>query len=306
MPWSWYRPRTCIARREARFGYLFISPWIIGFLLFVIGPLLASIWLSFTDYELFTPPVGIGFRNYQELLFKDPLYPLSLFNTVYYVIFAVPLGLIVSLLLALLVNQKVKGITVYRTIYYLPSVTSGVAISLLWLWLFNPQLGLINYILGKVGISGPGWLVEPKWAKPALIIMSLWGTGGAMVIFLAGLQGVPTHLYEASELDGANWWQKFRHVTLPMISPVILFNLIMGLIGSFQVFTQAFVMTQGGPSNATLFYVLYLFRNAFLLLRMGYAAAMAWILFLIVLVLTLFQLKFSSKWVYYETKLEGR
>jgi multiple sugar transport system permease protein len=297
--------KSRLAQREAKYGYLFISPWLLGFLMFVIIPIIASLYLSFTNYELFKPGTSwIGFKNYIELLTQDRLFWLSLYNTVYYTVFSVPLGIGVALILALLLNRKLYGVTIYRTIFYLPSVTSGVALSLLWVWLFNPTYGLINVLLGKIGIQGPGWISDPKWAKPAFILMSLWGVGGTMVILLAGLQGVPEQLYEAAELDGANWWQKFRHVTFPMISPVIFFNLIMGIIGAFQYFTQAYVMTGGGPVDSTLFYVLYLFRQGFLLLRMGYASAMAWLLFIVILLLTIIQFKLASYWVYYEA--EGR
>jgi len=293
--------RTRLARKKAIYGYLFISPWVLGFMIFVLGPIVASIILSLTKYELFTPPEWVGLSNYKELLFQDPLFPKSLYNTFYYVIFSVPLGVVVSLLLAMLLNQKLVGITWFRTIYYLPAVTSTVALSLLWLWLLNPQWGLINTLLGTVGIKqGPGWLVDARWSKPALILTSIWGVGGSIVIYLAGLQGIPQQLYEAAEVDGANWWHKFWKITIPMISPVIFFNIIVSTIGAFQVFAQAYIITGGGPVDSTLFYVLYLFRNAFLLLRMGYAAAMAWILFIIVLILTLIQFRFANRWVYYE------
>jgi len=292
-----------LAKKKAIYGYAFISPWLIGFLLFVLGPVLASIYLSFTKYELFTPPQWIGLSNYKELIFQDPLFPKSLYNTIYYTAFAVPLGVIFALLLSILLNNKLFGIRWFRTIYYLPAVTSGVAVSMLWLWLFNPQFGLINALLNMIGIrEGPGWLVDARWSKPALILMSLWAVGGGTVIYLAGLQGIPQQLYEAAEVDGATWWSKFWYVTIPMISPVIFFNMIMGIIGSFQVFTQAYIITGGGPVDSTLFYVLYLFRNAFMLFRMGYASAMAWILFIIILIVTLVQFKVATHWVYYEVE----
>ena len=289
--------------REALWGYIFVAPWVIGFLVFTLGPVIASIGLSFSDYDFFAPPKFVGLSNYIELFTRDRLFILSLYNTVYYVLFSVPLGIIFAFMLALLLNVKLPGMNIYRTVFYLPAVTSGVAVSLLWIWLFNPQFGLINYLLRSIGLPGPGWLVDPTWSKPAFILMSLWGVGGTAVIFLAGLQGVPTSLYEAAVIDGANTWQKFRHVTIPMMTPVIFFNLVMGLIGSFQVFTSAYVMTGGAPQNSTLFYVLYLFRQAFRLLRMGYAAAMAWVLFVIVILLTLIQFRLSQKWVYYEGEM---
>jgi multiple sugar transport system permease protein len=285
---------------ETLWGYIFIAPWLIGFLIFSLGPVIASFVLSFTEYELITEPRWIGFDNYVEMLTGDRLFWQSLYNTLYYTLFSVPLGLIFAFLLALLLNRKLPGIGLYRTVFYLPVVSSGVAISLLWIWLFNPQFGLINYLLSLFGLPGPGWLTAPAWAKPALVLMSLWSVGGATVILLAGLQGVPAALYEAAALDGANEWRRFWNITVPMMSPVIFFNLIIGIIGSFQVFTQAYVMTQGGPQNATLFYVLHLFKQGFGLFRMGYAAAMAWLLFLLILILTLVQMVLARRWVYYE------
>jgi multiple sugar transport system permease protein len=285
--------------QQTLWGYIFIAPWLIGFVIFALGPIIASFLLSFTRYELITAPEWIGLENYQTMLTGDRLFWTSLYNTLYYTLFSVPLGLMVAFLLALLLNRRLPGIGVYRTLFYLPVVSSGVAISLLWIWLFNPQFGLINYLLGLVGLPGPGWLVDSAWAKPALIVMSLWSVGGTTVVFLAGLQGVPRTLYEAASLDGANRWGQFRHITVPMMSPVIFFNLIIGMIGSFQVFTQAYVMTGGGPQNATLFFVYHLFKQGFGLFRMGYAAAMAWVLFLIILVLTLVQMTLARRWVYY-------
>lgn len=218
----------------------------------------------------------------------------------YMVIFGLPVSLVASLALSLLLNVKVKGIALYRTIFYIPSLVPAVALATLWLWLLNTDIGLVNMMLAKIGIHGPGWLTDPAWAKPALILMGLWGVGGSSIIYLAGLQGIPDHLYEAAELDGANPFQKLIHVTLPMLSPVIFFNLIMGLIGSFQYFTQVYVMTNGGPQDSTLFYALYLFNRAFVYLEMGYSSAMAWILFVITLICTLIVFKTSAKWVYYE------
>lgn len=289
--------------REAIWGYVFVGPWIIGFLVFTLGPVVASFGLSFMDYELISAPTWRGLGNYGELLTRDRLFRLSLYNTVYYTLFSVPLGIIVAFLLALLLNVQLPGMNLYRTVFYLPAVSAGVSVSLLWIWLFNSRFGLINFLLRSIGLPGPGWLVDPSWAKPAFILMSVWGVGGTVVIFLAGLQGVPRSLYEAAEIDGANTLQRFRHVTIPMMTPVIFFNMLVGIIGSFQVFTAAYVMTGGGPQYSTLFYVLYLFRQGFKLLRMGYAAAMAWILFIIIVVLTLIQLRLSTKWVYYEGEL---
>jgi multiple sugar transport system permease protein len=219
---------------------------------------------------------------------------------------AIPLGLIASMALALLMNQNVRGIALWRTVYYLPSVVSGVPVALLWLWIFNPQFGIVNWVLSLFGIAGPGWLLDETWVLPAFVIISLWGVGGSMVIYLAGLQGIPTHLYEAAEIDGATNWSRFWHVTLPMMSPVIFFNLIIGIISSFQVFTTPYVMTRGGPNNASMFYGLNLFFNGFQYFKMGYASAMAWILFVIILALVIVAFKTSTLWVYYEGQVAGR
>jgi multiple sugar transport system permease protein len=293
--------RGSLKRREAIEGWLFASPWIAGFLIFTIGPIIASFILSFCDYSVYSAAKWIGIENYRKMFFEDSLYWTSLYNTVYYLI-SVPLGMTVALGCALLLNRQLIGKNVLRTMYYLPSVTSGVAISLLWMWIFDPNLGFFNDLLKRVGINGPLWLQSEKWSKPAIILMSFWGIGGTMVLYLAALQGVPEQLYEAAELDGANSWQKFWHVTIPMLSPTILFTLVMGIIGSFQVFTQAYVMTNGGPLNSTLFYVLYLYRNGFVWLHLGYASAMAWVLFIIILVITLLIFRSSPAWVYYEAK----
>jgi len=294
-------PRTTsrMARREALDAYLFVAPLLVGLIVFTVGPVLASLAISFCRYEIFTPPEFIGGRNYAEL-FHDPLFWQSLKVTAIYSLVAVPLGLTLGLAVALLMNQRIRGIALFRTIYYLPAVVSGVAVALLWVWIFDPSYGLANVVLRWFGLPSCEWLASPRTALFSLILMSLWGVGGGMVIYLAGLQSVPQHLHEAASLDGANLWQRFRHVTLPMLSPVIFYNLIMGIIGSFQVFTQAFVMTNGGPVNSTLFYVLYLFRQAFNYYRMGYASAMAWVLFAVILALTLLVFKSSALWVYYE------
>lgn len=288
-----------MALKEAIDGYLFVLPVIIGLVGFSFWPVVKSLMISFSKYDVFTPAQYVGLKNYADL-FHDPLFWQSLKVTMIYSIVSVPLGLCAGLAVALLMNQKVKGIAIFRTIFYLPAVISGVAVSLLWSWIFNPDFGLANVVLKYAGFAPQKWLSSPHTALGSLIFMSLWGVGGGMVIYLAGLQGVPRQLYEAADLDGANIVQQFRHVTIPMLTPVIFYNLIMGIIGSFQVFTQAFVMTGGGPSNSTLFYVLYLFKQAFNYYHMGYASAMAWVLFAIILVLTLLVFKSSSLWVYYE------
>jgi multiple sugar transport system permease protein len=284
---------------KERTGLLFVAPWLLGFLIFTLYPIVASLSLSFTDYRVLAPPRWVGWANYAALLGdRDYFWP-SLGNTVF-LFLELPLALTLGLVIALLLDQKLRGIGVYRTVYFLPSIVPVVATSMLWLWLLNPEYGLINAALRSLHLSGLPWLASPAWAKPALILMDLWGVGGGMVIYLAALQSVPVQLYEAAALDGANLLQRTWHVTLPAISPVLFFSLIMGVIGTFQYFTQTFVMTRGGPDNSTLFYALYLYQNAFEYFRMGTACAMAWILFLVTLVATLLVFKSSARWVYYE------
>jgi len=290
------------SRRNRIWGIVMASPWLIGFVFLTVGPIIASLYFSFTKYTVLQPPSFVGFANYNRLFSEDYRFWTALNNTVYYTVFQVPLSLLLALTVAILLNQGLPGENVFRTIYYMPSVVSGVAMSMLWLWLFDPNLGLVNVVLGWFGLRGPLWLQDPNWSKPALILMSMWGIGGQMVIFLAGLQGVPQELYEAAEVDGAGWWRKIRNITVPLITPTIFFNLVMGMIGSFQVFTSAYIMTQGGPVNSTLFYVLYLYQNAFRFFEMGYASAMAWILFFIVLALTVIQFQIGRRWVYYEAR----
>ena len=293
------------ARREAFSAYALISPWIVGFLIWTAGPMLASLFLSFTEYNVVSPLHWLGGANYISAFASDPLFWQSLKVTFAYAAMSLPAGLAVGLAVALLLNLSVPALSVWRAIYYLPSVISGVAVAVLWQYAFNPRFGVLNWALSLVGIKGPGWLADPRWALPSLAIMSLWGAGGGMVLYLAALQSVPTALYDAAKVDGANAWQRLRYVTLPMISPVIFFNLVMGTIGTFQYFTNAYVMTQGGPINATLFFNLYLYNNAFHYFRMGYASALAWILFVIILLLTLLIFRSSSVWVYYEGQLRG-
>jgi multiple sugar transport system permease protein len=263
--------------------------------------MLASLVLSFTEYDILSAPEFIGITNYVKMFSEDPSFWDALRVTLTYAIFSVPIGLALSLGIALLLNQNVPGIALWRTIYYLPSVVSGVAVAMLWVWLFHSQFGLFNLALNAIGIDGPAWLSDPDWALSALVIMSFWTIGGGMVINLAGLQGIPTEMYEAASLDGANAWHRFWSVTLPLMSPVLFFNLVMGVIETFQYFTNAFVMTNGGPGRATLFYNLYLFQNAFRFYKMGYASALAWVMLLIILVLTLGIFKSSPYWVYYES-----
>jgi multiple sugar transport system permease protein len=285
--------------RKNLVGYAFIAPWLIGFLIFTAGPFLASIYLSFTRYDILSPPSWVGLANYKALLNDDPLFWKSLAVTFKYGVFAVPLGIAAAVVLALLLNINVRGITVYRTIFYLPSIVPTVATSMIFLWILNPQVGLINGLLRNFGQVGPAWLNDPRWAPWSLIFMSLWGVGGSMVIYLAGLKDIPVYLYEAAVIDGASAFKRMRMITLPMLTPVIFFNLVMGIIGAFQYFTQAFILTKGGPEDSTQFYALYLFNRAWRYGDMGYASAMAWILFLLVATVTTVVFRSQKKWVHY-------
>jgi len=291
--------RLSIARREALTFYLCISPWLAGVLIFVLGPMLASFGLSFTRWDLLSSPEFVGLRNYERML-GDPLFWQALKVTAIYTLLYIPTELVGGLSLALLMNQRVPGIAIFRTIFYLPSVLSGVAFVVVWMWIFHPEAGLLNVALAQIGISGPRWLTNPQTALIALWMMSLWGLGRAAVIYLAGLKSVPKELHEAAIIDGASAWQSFRYVTIPLLTPTIFFNLILSLIGTFQTFTSAFVATNGGPLDSTLFFVLYLYRQAFERFSMGYAAALAWVLFLIILALTLLVVRSADRWVYYE------
>jgi multiple sugar transport system permease protein len=288
--------------RDLRDGLLYTSPFLLGVLFLWVGPMLYSLYLMTQDWNLITDPKFVGLRNFERAL-EDPLVIKSLGNTAYYTFIGVPLQLFVAFGLALMLNQSVKGLSLYRTIYYLPSITPAVAFAVVWIQILNPEFGVLNNILGYVGIGPIKWLFDPAWSKPAFILMSLWLTGFQMIIFLAGLQGVPRELKDAAAIDGANTWGRFWNVTVPIISPVIFFNLIIGIIGSFQVFTSAFIMTRGGPQDSTLFLVLYIYRNAFEYFRMGYAATLAWLLFLIIMIFTAIQFFFANRWVYYEGKV---
>ncbi len=287
-------------RREFYAGYAFATPWFLGFLLFGGGPLVFSLFMSFCEYDVLSAPRFVGLSNYTMMFTEDHLFYKSLWNTVYMAI-GIPLGMALSLGIALLLNYEVRGMAVYRTFFYLPAIMPAVAASILWIWIFNPHEGIMNDLLARVGIEGPAWLQDQSWSKPSLILMGLWGAGAGMIVWLAGLKGIPAHLYEAADLDGAGPFRKFFSITLPMLSPYILFNMIMGLIATFQIFTQAYVMTKGGPVDSTLFYAYALFNNAFRYMRMGYASAMAWVLFAIILGLTVLQLWLSKRWVYYES-----
>lgn len=295
------RKLTKSERQEEKLFYILTGPWLLGLALFFVIPMIASLWISLNQWDMLTAAKFIGLNNYKTAFAVDPLFWQSLKVTGVYSILSVPLGLVFSLLLSLLLNQAVRGMRLFRTIFYLPAVVSGVSVMVLWMWIFNPQIGLLNTILGYFGIQGPGWIFDPKWALPSMVIMSLWSTvGGSVIIWLAGLKGIPPMLYEAAELDGADVWQKFRHVTIPMLTPTIFFNLVMGIIGTMQTFGEAYVMTKGGPMNSTLFFNFYLFDHAFQNFRMGYASALAWILFVLIFALTLLVVKSSDAWVYYE------
>ena len=300
------RTRASRTWRRWGLGLMFASPWLVGFLVFQAYPILISAYYSLTDFNLFQAPRWVGLANYR-LLFSDERFYKSLYNTLYMTVFGVPLSLLVALLCALALNMEVKGQPVYRALVYLPTVVPVVAATYLWRWLLNAQYGYVNQLLGLLGLPQPLWLDDAAWTKPALILMGLWLVGGTTIIYLAALKEVPKVYYEAAALDGAGWWRRLWHITLPAISPVTLFQLIIGIIGSFQYFTQAFILGQerlntpsGGPEDSLLMYGLYLFQNAFVYLKMGYASAMAWILFLITLGVTLIILASSRRWVYYE------
>jgi multiple sugar transport system permease protein len=301
------RRMSLARRREALQGYLYITPWVLGFLVFVLGPLIASLYYSFTYYPLLADPKWVGLQNYTNALFKDRIFWVSVQKTLIWAFTTVPLGMVGSFLAAVLLNRDIFGKSAWRVLFFLPSLTPEVAAAVLWVWILQPDVGVVNSVLKSwFGIRGPNWLASPDWALPSLVLVSLWtGIGSIrMLIFLAGLQGVPQELYDASMVDGVNWWQKIWHVTVPMISPTILLNLVLGIIGSLQVFGLAFVTTAGGPAYATYFYALHLYQTAFRSFDMGYGSALAWFLFVTILVLTMIQIAASRRWVYYagETK----
>lgn len=285
--------------REAVAGYLVIAPAVLGFVFFLAGPVITSLVLSLTKYDVLSSPQWVGLGNYRTLA-KDPLFWQSLKVTVLAAAISLPLNLVLSLGLAMLLNRKIRGMAIWRTVYYLPSVVSGAAVAVLWVWILNPEFGIVNSALRAVGVDGPNWLGDTRTALLSLIAVGLWGVGGNVIIYLAGLQGIPTELHEAAEIDGAGAWARFRYVTLPLLTPVIFFNLVLGLIYSLQWFTEPFVMTDGGPDNSTLTFMLYAYRNAFIFLKMGYALALVWTFFLLVLILTLLVFRSSPIWVHYE------
>jgi len=295
-----------LARSEERRFFGFLTPWMIGFVLFGGGPVVASLVISFTNWSLLAPPTWAGLANYQKLV-ADPLFYKSLVNTLYFGLGSVALGITTSFLLAILLNQRVRGVGFFRTVFYLPSVVAGVATAVLWVNILNPDYGLLNTLLGYVGIKGPGWLIDPNWAIPGLILMAVWGSGNTIVIYLAGLQNVSPSLYEAATLDGAGWWRRFWSVTVPQMSPVIFFNLVTGLIASFQSYALVLVMTSGGgrgggggPNNSTLMLGLYIYQQAFQSFNMGYASALSWAMFLVIGIVLGVQFMLSRRWVHYE------
>ena len=281
--------------------FAFTSPWIIGFLSFGIYPIIISFYYSLCQYDVLREPMFIGLENYRTILYEDAYFWKTIWNTLYYTIFRVPINIFLSLLIAILLNRTLKASGLIRATFFLPSLISGVALSVIWIWIFNPQIGLLNTILAFFGLKGPLWLQDENWSKLSLVIMSTWSIGGGrMLVFLAALQNVNPNLYEALKLDGGNDLQCFWHITLPLISPVIFLWSVIEVIASMQIFTEAFIMTKGGPLESTLFYNLYLYNQAFENFNMGYASALAWILLVITLIITLAQFRLSKKYVHYD------
>jgi len=301
--WRQMQPR---ARREALEGYLGISPWVIGFFFLTVGPMLVSVYFSLTQWDIVSVPKWVGLANYRKLFTDDPLFYKALQVTFTYVVMAVPLKLIAGLGLSLLLNMKVRGMNVYRTLFYLPAVLSGVAVALMWIWIMHPEMGIINNFLANFGIEGPKWFWDPQTALLSVVVMNLWYVGGSAVIYLAGLQNIPPHLYEAAEMDGANHWWRFWSITLPLLTPTLFLQLVTGLIEAFQVFTSVYIITRGGPLHATYFYMLYLYEQAFQEFNMGYASAMAWVLTLIIVTCSVIVFRTSKSWVYYEDTEEAK
>lgn len=286
-------------KREAIAGYIFVAPALIGFVILIAGPIVASFVLSLTDFDMINNPKFIGFENYRTMI-QDPLFWQSLKVISIYACLGLPLNLVLSLALAILLNHKIRSISLWRTIYYLPTVVAPASVAVLWVWILNPEFGVINGFLRTFGVEGANWLGDTRTALPSLIVVNLWAVGANVIIYLAGLQGIPIELYEAASVDGAEGWRKLRYITLPLLTPVIFFTLVLGLIFSWQWFTEPYVMTRGGPDNSTLTYLLYAYQNAFVYFKMGYALSLVWVMFVIVLILTIFVFKSSSRWVFYE------
>lgn len=298
------KPMSQIRRKEAIAGLCFVMPWIISLLVFTAYPVLASFYYSFTQYSIVQAPKWVGMENYVTMFTADPAFPVSVYNSAYYAFLAVPLGLMSSLGLALLLNMNVRFIGGYRTLFYLASLTPPVAATIIFVIMFQPQGGLINAILGFFGIKGPAWFSDPNWSKPGLIILSMWGVGASSLIFLAGLKDIPYELLEAASIDGANGWTRFWKITIPLLTPIILYNLVTGIIASFQVFTSAMVIggTTGKPQESLLMYFVHLYRNAFRYFNMGYASALAVVLFIFVLIVTILIFRSTNRWVFYESE----
>ncbi len=300
------QPRQSIgrmARQEERAAYMFLAPWLIGVVVFLLGPIIASVWISMTSWNIISEAQWVGLDNYREMFFDDPKFWQSIKVTLYFTVLAVPLGLACGLALSLLLNMRLRGMYAYRTILYLPSVISGVAVAVLWSSLLNPDLGAVNVFLRSIGVDNPPrWLQSPTWAIPGVVLMGLWGVGGSAIIYLAGLQNIPPQLYEAANIDGAGPLQKFRHITLPMITPTLFFTLITGLIGAFQVFEAGYILggSRGGTNGALLFYLLNLWNEGFRNGRYGYASALAWVLVVVGAVVIFVTYRWSDRWVFYE------
>ena len=296
-------------KKEALWFYLLISPWLFGFITLTLGSMIYSFILSLTNWDLFTSPEFVGLENYIKLITKDKVFWKTVYNTLYYALISVSLGMLFSLFIGYFLNRPIKGSTFYRTLYYIPATVPAVASALLFKWLLAPDAGMINRFLALFGVDGPAWLLEPMWVKPALILMSLWTVGANITLLMAGMKSIPGEFYEAAELDGATPLDQYFRITLPLLTPVIFFNLVIGLIGALQIFTQIYIMTgtggasMGGPNNASMMIVPYLFNNGFRFYKMGYASAIAWILFLLVMFFTLLVFRSSSAWVYYETEV---
>jgi multiple sugar transport system permease protein len=297
-----WRTMNPLARREALQGYLALMPWIIGFAIFTVVPMVISGYLSFTQWTIVEPPEWRGFDNYVRMFTADPIFWQALKVTLTFVAFSLPIKLVFGLALALLLNLKVPGMNFFRTVFYIPAVISGVAVALMWIWLLQPDTGVVNTILYYMGIEGPGWFWDPQWALFSVALMSIWKVGGSAIIYLAGLQNIPRQLYEAAEIDGASSWKRFWRITLPLLTPTLFFQLIIEMIDSFKVFTEAFVITQGGPLRATYFYLYYFYEEAFQNFNMGYASALAVFLTIVILLVTIFINKTSKRWVYYESE----
>lgn len=289
-----------IPKREEKHFFLFTSPWLLGFLIFTLYPMVFSIILVFTNMDMAGSGRFIGLANLVRALKEDTLFYRSLVNTLYFVLVSVPLSLFASFGIALLLNQKLKGVGFFRTSFYIPYITSGVAVTLLWGWIFNSQFGLVNYFLSLFGINGPSWLSDTRWAMPAIIIMGIWTIGNSIIITLAGLQDIPEALYESAEIDGANSFVKITRITLPLVTPTLYFNLVMGIIGGFQIFMQPYILTEGGPSYATYTYMMHIYNSGFKYYEMGYASTLAWLLFIVIMIITQIVNRTSRHWVYYD------